>query len=77
MFVDLHRPDDLPIQILPSRDPERSTRLMAALDGVNGRFGRDTLRPGGTGPKPQWGMRRARLSPAYITRLEDVLEAQA
>ena len=77
VFVDLHRPDDLPIQMLPSRDPERSARLMAALDGVNGRFGRNTLRPGGTGPKPQWGMRRARLSPAYTTRLDDVLEAQA
>ncbi|MBI1256535.1 MAG: DUF4113 domain-containing protein [Chloroflexi bacterium] len=77
VFVDLHRSNELPAQLLPSRDPQRSARLMTALDGLNGRFGRHTIRPGGTTQQSKWSMRRSRLSPAYTTRLTDLLIARA
>ncbi len=47
----------------------RRARLLEVLDGVNGRWGRGTLRylaEGGAGGQT-WRMRRERLSPAYTT----------
>ena len=44
-------------------------RLLAVLDGINGRWGRGTLRylaEGGAGGQT-WRMRRERLSPGYTT----------
>lgn len=74
LLLDLYRQDDLPIEdMFASRDPERSKDLMTALDAINGRFGRDTIRPGGIGQKRTWSMRRGNLSPCYTTRIEDVL----
>ncbi len=46
-----------------------AARLLEVLDGVNGRWGRGTLRylaEGGAGGQP-WRLRRERLSPAYTT----------
>ena len=47
----------------------RRARLLEVLDGVNGRWGRGTLRylaEGGAGGQT-WRMRRERLSPGYTT----------
>ena len=77
VFVDLARVDELPRQLFPSRDPERSAALMQALDAVNLRYGRGTLRPGGVGDKPVWTMRRGNLSPCYTTRFEEMLKVNA
>jgi DNA polymerase V len=77
VFVDLCRADHANAEFFPSRDPVRSEALMRMLDSVNRRFGRDTLRPGGTGPRPDWSMRRAKLSPAYTTCFDDLLIASA
>ena len=78
IFVDLARVDDLPVMMFPSRDADGSARLMSALDAVNARFGRDALRPGGLARRSgDWSMRRASLSPAYTTRLEDVLNVRS
>jgi DNA polymerase V len=47
----------------------RRARLLAVLDGINGRWGRGTLRylaEGGMGGQAG-RMRRERLSPAYTT----------
>ena len=49
---------------------ERRARLLGVVDGINGRWGRGTLRylaEGGIGGQA-WRMRRERLSPAYTTR---------
>lgn len=77
IFVDLARVSDLPEMMFPSRDTEHSAKLMAALDAVNAKFGRDALRPGGLAKRSgEWSMRRANLSPAYTTQLDDVLSAR-
>lgn len=38
--------------LFPSRDPATLGKLMAVMDGVNGRFGRGALRPAATGGQP-------------------------
>ena len=56
----------------------RSAQMMAALDGLNARFGRGTVQlaaalgPKGGGPVP-WQGQAAWRTPAYTTRLEDLM----
>jgi DNA polymerase V len=46
---------------------------MMAMDSINRRWGRQTLRTGAQGYGRAWEMRRERLSPSYTTRWEDIL----
>ena len=56
----------------------QSAQMMAALDGLNARFGRGTvnlaaaLGAKGGGPEP-WKGQAAWRTPAYTTRLEDLM----
>jgi DNA polymerase V len=43
------------------------TRLMKAIDGLNTRFGRGTIKVSGGGLRDEWGMRQERKSPDYTT----------
>ncbi|MGC9270969.1 DUF4113 domain-containing protein [Acidiphilium sp.] len=62
-----------PVSLFPTRDPVRSARAMAALDAVNARFGRDTLRPLATGISRTWTAKAMNLSPRYTTRIGEIL----
>lgn len=73
VLLDLKRPNELPEELFPSRDPERSARLMQALDAVNIRFGSRTLAPAVAGLRQGWSMRRQRLSPRYTTDIDELL----
>jgi DNA polymerase V len=57
-----------------------STRLMAAMDAVNGRWGKGTMKVGsaqiGSAPR-SWGMKQQRRSPAYTTVWNDMPIARA
>jgi DNA polymerase V len=66
-----------PRSLFPTHDPAKSARLLAALDAVNARFGRGTLRPLSAGLVRPLGTRHARLSPRYTTRVEELMEAKA
>ncbi len=52
-------------------------RLMAALDAVNARWGRDTLHPASCGVKRSWEMRQAMRSPRYTTAWGELPVARA
>ena len=55
--------------------PNARPRLMDALDSVNDRFGRGTLKlaSAGLGTTPRnWTMKQERRTPAYTTRWEDM-----
>jgi DNA polymerase V len=68
---------ELELEPVEGRD---RTRLMAAMDALNGRFGKGTLHVGSTGlqgSKQTWGMRQERRTPQYTTRWEDVPVARA
>ena len=62
--------------LFPTRDPARSATLMRALDAVNARYGRDTLRPALAAPRASWGMKREHLSPRFTTHADEMLQAR-
>jgi len=57
---------------LPEAQQRRRERLMATVDALNHRFGRDTVQWAACGLRPGWTMRRSRLSRAATTRIEDI-----
>lgn len=77
ILLDLQSATDKPRDLLPTADPVRPEKLMAALDAVNNRFGRGTLRPGGIRQVTPWSTRAANRSPRYTTRLSDLMEVRA
>jgi len=60
-----------------TRDPIKSAKAMAALDAVNTRYGRGTLRPASTGLTRAWGARQQNISPRYTTQIDEILMARA
>jgi DNA polymerase V len=56
------------------------SKLMAAVDSINDRFGRGAIHVGsavGTGPPRDWSMRQERLTPQYTTKWSDMPIARA
>ncbi len=47
---------------------EKSTKLMTALDQINSKMGRDTMKLAGEGSRRPWKMRQENKTPAYTTR---------
>lgn len=58
-------------------DGERHLRLMQAVDGINRKHGRHTVRTLAMGRDRSGEMRRRRLSGRYTTRLDEVLRVKA
>ena len=77
ILLDLQSRADTPRDLLPTVDPVRSEKLMAALDSVNAKFGRGTLRPGGIRPVKPWSTRANNRSPRYTTRFTELMEVRA
>jgi len=65
---------------LEDEAPQDRARLMAALDAINGRFGKGAVHVASMGmgnhPK-EWGMKQERLTPHYTTSWDDVPVARA
>ena len=51
---------------------EKGRKLMATIDGINSRYGKNTLKSAAQGDGKRWQLRQERLSPHYTTRLKDV-----
>jgi DNA polymerase V len=67
--------DTAPQRLWESASCELQRRLMAALDTINERFGKDTIRCGIWPSSGVWETRSERRSPAYTTRWSDVMTA--
>ncbi len=52
---------------------ERTRKLSKAMDRINKRFGRDTIRYGSVALEPRWQMRTNHKSPCYTTRLDELM----
>ncbi len=75
LLQDLHPVELLQHHLLAPLPPEQQRRreaLMAAVDGLNRRYGSGTVQWAACGLQPRWSMRRSRLSRAATTRLSDV-----
>ena len=49
-----------------------NNRLMKAIDGLNSRFGRGTIKVSTGGIRGEWGMRQERKSPNYTTNWAEI-----
>lgn len=56
----------------PATERDKSARLMAAMDAVNARMGRDTLKPLAAGLGKPWQGKSAHRSPAWTTRWDEL-----
>ena len=56
---------------------EYKASLMGALDAVNARWGRNTLKYAAAGVERSWKMRQMKLSPRFTTQWEDLPVAKA
>lgn len=65
---------------LEEEDQRDRTKLMVALDTLNGRYGKGTVHSastGGTSQGKSWRMKQERRTPQYTTRWEDMPVARA
>lgn len=74
MLDDLPPAADRPGDLFPTRPRDRSLALMTAMDRLNARFGRMTVRSASIASRPLWRPRARHLSPSYTTRLSDVMK---
>lgn len=58
--------------LFDSQNRERSTRLMAALDSINSRWGSGTLQYASSGITKEWKAQFNRCSPAYTTAWDEL-----
>lgn len=76
LLDDLCRPEDAPPVLFAAPAP-KSDALMAAMDRVNAKHGRDTLFPAAAGVARGWGQHAAHRSPRYTTRLDELPRVRA
>jgi len=69
LLMDLCLPGEYTDDLFAISQPAAATKLMIALDEINSRWGRGTLRLAGVPARPDWGMRREMMSQSYTTKL--------
>lgn len=67
MLIDLRKRGEYTQDLFTSSQPARTDALMNVMDKINKRWGHDCLRTAAMPLSPDWGMRRALLSPSYMT----------
>lgn len=77
LLLDLRPQECRQGELFAQPEPLAGRELMAALDRVNHRWGRDTLRYAATGLVRPWWHRQARKSPAYTTSWQELPVAKA
>ncbi|MHB1300520.1 MAG: Y-family DNA polymerase [Burkholderiales bacterium] len=75
MLVELSQRGQQPVDLFTDTQAiERRSRLMKTMDGVNARYGKNTLGPGISGivERRAWSMKRGNKTPAYTTDWNDL-----
>lgn len=67
LLMDLRKRGEYSEDLFSPSQPPRTDALMSVMDRVNRRWGHDCLRTAAMPLAPDWGMRRALLSPSYLT----------
>ena len=76
LLDDLREATTQPRTLFPSREPGQSAALMRAMDGINIRYGRGTVRPFSTGISRPWSTRAGRMTQRYTTRSDEIMQAR-
>jgi DNA polymerase V len=66
-----------PQSLFSTADAERSSRLMTALDEINGRMGSRTLQSAGMGLKASWKVKFGQRSPSWTTKWDELPRVSA
>jgi DNA polymerase V len=83
LLTDFARDDHLQLQLLAGSASEqlathaREKKLMAALDAINHKWGRESVRAGASGLAREWQSRPTNVSPRYTTRWAELLTVRA
>lgn len=81
MLMDLQSDQLHQLELDLEDEPDRDrTRLMMALDTVNSRYGKGTLKMGSAGTQTQkrnWTMKQMRRTPRYTTDVRDMVMVKA
>ena len=72
----MSRRTDVPPALFAAPSP-KSDALVAAMDRVNARHGRNALFPAAMGIERGWKLRAARRSPRYTARLDELPRVRA
>ncbi|WP_285416495.1 translesion error-prone DNA polymerase V subunit UmuC [Pseudomonas sp. efr-133-TYG-5] len=72
MLVNLCQPGEFTEDLFATTQSTDATSLMRALDKINERWGRGTLRSAGVPINPDWAMRREMMSQSYTTKLDQL-----
>ncbi len=75
--MDIVPANETQLNLFVKFDHTRNQSLMTAIDGINARWGNETVRSGASGYERPWGMKRAILSPRYTTNWNQVIKAQS
>jgi DNA polymerase V len=77
MLTEIIQEEDVPLTFMAENylDDKRKV-LMDIVDKVNHKLGQDTIFYAGSGIKKDWEMKRAKLSPRYTTRLDELPKAK-
>ena len=74
ILTQLQKTESVTPDLFEAESYEKNQRLSGVLDQINDRFGKGTLVSAAVRvPQGAWKMKRDRLSPAYTTRLSDLL----
>nr|MDK2851339.1 polymerase [Candidatus Cloacimonadota bacterium] len=73
MLANLISEEDVPLSFLEDNYlDDKRVELMRAVDRLNRRYGRNTVKIASSGISGDWQMKRAKLSPRYTTCWEDI-----
>ena len=73
MLNDLFAADQYAGDLFATRDRVKSQKLMAMMDGINKRHGRNAIRPAVTGIARGWTAKAGYHSPRYTTKLGEIM----
>ena len=74
MLGDFAPASSLTMRLWGQAEHDRMRRVMQAVDALNTRLGRDTIRCGLHPLEGQWSMKAARRSPRYTTQWSELLD---
>jgi len=75
-LLNLKLAERLTVRLFGQADFERAQRVMRAMDEINRRLGRDTIRFGIVNPAGRWQTKALRRSRRYTTSLKEVLHVK-
>ncbi|NLW48535.1 MAG: Y-family DNA polymerase [Firmicutes bacterium] len=73
LVLDIVPEDQVQGSLFDNVDRHKQAVIMKTMDGINTKYGRDTLKIAVQGSGRKWKLRQEKLSPCYTTRWKDII----